>query len=260
MGCSAGAMEETLQPQQCDIETSVQLNFEEYSVSLEKGTDDILGVKMKILPDNGGLQVCHVDGHVKSYNSSNRGTPILFDDMFVAVNGQTCADFMINEMVSSGMLSMKMRRPRHCLMTIRKLHPHATIGVAVRRDQSSKMLIIASVSKKLFLQSKEFRVRPNDVITSVNNLREDTEAMLSELQGSETLTLEVWHPAALRWEVLEGVDTNVAAKECTICMTMCEPVILRSLPCRHDFCISCLSNWLVNHNTCPYCRRSVDVR
>eukprot|EP00930_Biecheleria_cincta_P072151 TRINITY_DN5959_c0_g1_i1.p1 TRINITY_DN5959_c0_g1~~TRINITY_DN5959_c0_g1_i1.p1 ORF type:complete len:264 (+),score=38.51 TRINITY_DN5959_c0_g1_i1:112-903(+) len=263
MGCSAGAMslQEKEQRQQCDIEASVEMKYVEYSISLEKGADDTLGMRVGCLANNGGLKVLGVDGPVRSYNLSNPETPILFADMFVGVNGQTCARAMLKEMTSSsGMMTLKIRRPRYCLVTITKLHPSTGSGLACTTSQCGRMLIIEASSDKISMQSKQHRVRPGDLVRKVNDIQGDAEAMLAELEKNETLTLEVWRQATWRLEVLNGADTSVAPKECAICMSTCEPVALRRLPCGHEFCITCISNWLANHSTCPYCRCSVDVR
>lgn len=48
--------------------------------------------------------------------------------------------------------------------------------------------------------------------------------------------------------------------ECSICM---DPVELDTevtvLPCTHWFHFDCIKAWLSQHNTCPHCRRSIDL-
>ncbi|KAJ5928455.1 RING finger domain protein [Penicillium verhagenii] len=53
-----------------------------------------------------------------------------------------------------------------------------------------------------------------------------------------------------------GSDGNA---ECSICMDMVElGTEVTVLPCTHWFHFSCIEAWLVQHNTCPHCRRSID--
>lgn len=40
--------------------------------------------------------------------------------------------------------------------------------------------------------------------------------------------------------------------ECSICMNTLNDKY--STICNHDFCKSCISKWLKNNFTCPYCR------
>ncbi|XP_057690719.1 RING finger protein 151 isoform X2 [Corythoichthys intestinalis] len=42
---------------------------------------------------------------------------------------------------------------------------------------------------------------------------------------------------------------------------ICHNVLLRPLqaPCEHAFCSACISNWLLDHNTCPEDRQPLDV-
>lgn len=40
-------------------------------------------------------------------------------------------------------------------------------------------------------------------------------------------------------------------KECGICY---KDVIDTKLPCKHSFCTSCIKKWLLDNDTCPYCR------
>ena len=45
--------------------------------------------------------------------------------------------------------------------------------------------------------------------------------------------------------------------ECAICKrSLQDPV---QLPCRHVFCLSCITNWLDDHDVCPTCRHDVGI-
>ncbi|KAJ6096500.1 RING finger domain protein [Penicillium sp. IBT 16267x] len=47
--------------------------------------------------------------------------------------------------------------------------------------------------------------------------------------------------------------------ECSICMDMVElGTEVTVLPCTHWFHFTCIEAWLIQHNTCPHCRRSID--
>jgi hypothetical protein len=47
--------------------------------------------------------------------------------------------------------------------------------------------------------------------------------------------------------------------ECSICMDMVDiGTEVTVLPCTHWFHFSCIEAWLIQHNTCPHCRRSID--
>ncbi|KAJ5916902.1 RING finger domain protein [Penicillium tannophilum] len=47
--------------------------------------------------------------------------------------------------------------------------------------------------------------------------------------------------------------------ECSICMDQVElGTEVTVLPCTHWFHFSCIEAWLIQHNTCPHCRRSID--
>ncbi|KAE8148382.1 hypothetical protein BDV25DRAFT_141854 [Aspergillus avenaceus] len=48
--------------------------------------------------------------------------------------------------------------------------------------------------------------------------------------------------------------------ECSICMDSVElGTEVTVLPCKHWFHYNCIEMWLTQHNTCPHCRRSIDV-
>lgn len=47
--------------------------------------------------------------------------------------------------------------------------------------------------------------------------------------------------------------------DCSICMDMVElGTEVTVLPCTHWFHFTCIEAWLIQHNTCPHCRRSID--
>ena len=54
---------------------------------------------------------------------------------------------------------------------------------------------------------------------------------------------------------LESVESSDEDFICSICQNQIENSIYRKItPCGHCFHVSCIDNWLVGHNTCPYCR------
>ena len=50
----------------------------------------------------------------------------------------------------------------------------------------------------------------------------------------------------------------LAAGECYICLNGLEQAKGVELICGHGFDKACLEKWLVDHNTCPVCRKKVD--
>lgn len=56
----------------------------------------------------------------------------------------------------------------------------------------------------------------------------------------------------------EMMGTDGSA-ECSICMDTVElGTEVTVLPCTHWFHFNCIEAWLIQHNTCPHCRRSID--
>ena len=43
-------------------------------------------------------------------------------------------------------------------------------------------------------------------------------------------------------------------EECCICLDMANTQAWSILPCGHKFHYSCVSTWLLSHQTCPVCR------
>ncbi|KAJ5991411.1 hypothetical protein N7499_003827 [Penicillium canescens] len=55
-----------------------------------------------------------------------------------------------------------------------------------------------------------------------------------------------------------GPENNA---ECSICMDAVElGTEVTVLPCEHWFHFTCIEAWLIQHNTCPHCRRSISQR
>jgi len=46
--------------------------------------------------------------------------------------------------------------------------------------------------------------------------------------------------------------------ECPICLEVQDKMVKRTL-CRHDFCTSCISEWLSKHKTCPICVADIQM-
>eukprot|EP01017_Pseudomicrothorax_dubius_P025605 TRINITY_DN2784_c0_g1_i3.p1 TRINITY_DN2784_c0_g1~~TRINITY_DN2784_c0_g1_i3.p1 ORF type:complete len:221 (-),score=46.88 TRINITY_DN2784_c0_g1_i3:165-827(-) len=46
---------------------------------------------------------------------------------------------------------------------------------------------------------------------------------------------------------------SLANSSCSICLETVVHPIARLEPCSHQYCFSCVSGWLLEKNTCPYC-------
>lgn len=61
-------------------------------------------------------------------------------------------------------------------------------------------------------------------------------------------------------KITKSMLGNEDKAECSICM---EPVKVGTevsvLPCSHWFHYDCIEMWLTQHNTCPHCRRGIEV-
>lgn len=54
---------------------------------------------------------------------------------------------------------------------------------------------------------------------------------------------------------LESITTSEEDFICSICQNQIENSIFRKInSCSHCFHVSCIDNWLVRNNSCPYCR------
>lgn len=49
----------------------------------------------------------------------------------------------------------------------------------------------------------------------------------------------------------------MANLECAICLDK-KVSLFSCLPCKHQFCDSCIFKWLEEHKTCPLCRQPVN--
>lgn len=71
-------------------------------------------------------------------------------------------------------------------------------------------------------------------------------------------------PSAIQSLPKKKVDQDMLGSEgkaeCSICM---DPVELGTevteLPCKHWFHYNCIEMWLSQHNTCPHCRRGINI-
>lgn len=131
-------------------------------------------------------------------------------------------------------------------------------------------------------------IPPEDVTRGMENITRSMENMVSRLSQlhlsqptalptNQTSTQQLRLPSGgyerlvlLDQNVVKrGVKANVlhcqrrrtagradADKQCQICMdkfTAGKTKVV-SLPCKHEFCTSCISSWLKDHATCPVCR------
>ena len=49
----------------------------------------------------------------------------------------------------------------------------------------------------------------------------------------------------------------MSEKKCCICLDN-KSTLFSVIPCRHEFCDSCIFEWLEKNQTCPLCRCKVD--
>lgn len=47
--------------------------------------------------------------------------------------------------------------------------------------------------------------------------------------------------------------------DCPICFNQFQTSDMRMTPCSHQFCQTCLDEWLEDHNTCPICRTHISA-
>ena len=56
------------------------------------------------------------------------------------------------------------------------------------------------------------------------------------------------------------VNDSETVQQCSICLENINSGESRaSLPCNHVFHLSCVERWCMSHNSCPLCRRHIDV-
>ena len=76
----------------------------------------------------------------------------------------------------------------------------------------------------------------------------------------ENLPIEyVKHPFYIfNNELFSCIDKNIqdieTDKICSICHENLKKNKYTKTPCNHLYCLDCITSWLSNHNTCPYCR------
>ena len=57
---------------------------------------------------------------------------------------------------------------------------------------------------------------------------------------------------------VEGMEKGADEGECPICLNFLktgDPVKINK--CGHLFCLSCLTTWIISHDTCPICRQNL---
>ena len=59
-------------------------------------------------------------------------------------------------------------------------------------------------------------------------------------------------------EFIDNLPINKKSGECYICLNGLEEAKGIELCCGHGFCRACIEKWLVDHDTCPVCRKKVN--
>ena len=63
----------------------------------------------------------------------------------------------------------------------------------------------------------------------------------------------------IRQQLPESSSNSVQGQDCSICLDGLDRDAVSRLVCRHTFHASCLSQWLVQNNTCPLCRCNINL-
>lgn len=87
----------------------------------------------------------------------------------------------------------------------------------------------------------------NEIITDINNLRDDNENKKIEPNQLEEIPTEIYE------------ENQIEENKCSICYTKYnQNDLLRKLKCNHTFHKCCLDNWLLNYNNkCPFCKNKI---
>ncbi|XP_022238601.1 RING finger protein 141-like isoform X2 [Limulus polyphemus] len=107
--------------------------------------------------------------------------------------------------------------------------------------------------------------------SQVNPVREHVASSTSTSQVSEDETevkrydeyasdcCSIWsgslNTSVILNEITAVTDIATDLDECCICM---ERKPETTLPCAHSYCIRCIEQWNVSHNTCPLCREKLE--
>jgi E3 ubiquitin-protein ligase RNF115/126 len=97
--------------------------------------------------------------------------------------------------------------------------------------------------------------------------QEEMDRVITQLMEESLTTGTAAPPAsenAIRSLPKKKVDKDMLGvegkAECSICMDGVEVDIeVAVLPCTHWFHSDCIGAWLKQHNTCPHCRRSINL-
>jgi hypothetical protein len=149
-----------------------------------------------------------------------------------------------------------------------RLTPHSSLIEAIRADLGTPAT----------RATRRDRQTPNPlaILSALLNLSPNGDAVYSQEELDRVITSLIENtgpgtappPAsanAIRSLPKKKVDRDMMGPEnnaeCSICMDAVElGTEVTVLPCEHWFHFICIEAWLIQHNTCPHCRRSINQR
>lgn len=102
------------------------------------------------------------------------------------------------------------------------------------------------------------RAVENNNNTPANSIIMVYEDLTSQQQSSGLNLTEIHQVSHL--VLNEKEEENEELKTCSICQQSIDwDVIIRKINiCNHEYHVNCIDQWLVDHNTCPTCRRELN--